>query len=121
VEQAAVDAHGLFDLSTFLPKKPDEAAVKVMKEMFEASVDGQAYDTECWGSYFRPAGVSVPAGTVESAPASVSAPKAAPAPVSDFDDDEPPVAKSPVSAPTVTAPTQKAEDILAMIRARQQK
>jgi hypothetical protein len=121
VEQAAVDAHGLFDLSTFLPKKPDEAAVKVMKEMFEASVDGQAYDTERWGAYFRPAGVSAPAGSSESAPASVAAPKAAPAPVSDFDDDEPPVATAPVSAPAASAPTQKAEDILAMIRARQQK
>jgi hypothetical protein len=103
-----------------LPKKPDEAAVKVIKEMFEASVDGQAYDTERWGSYFRPAGVSAPAGSTESAPAA-SAPKAVPAPVSDFDEDEPPVAKSPVSAPAVTAPTQKAEDILAMIRARQNK
>jgi len=120
-EQAAVDAHGLYDLSTFLPKKPDEAAVKVIKEMFEASVDGQAYDTERWGAYFRPAGVSAPAGTTESAPASVSAPKAAPAPVSDFDEDEPPVATAPVAAPTAAAPTQKAEDILAMIRARQQK
>jgi hypothetical protein len=92
-----------------------------MKEMFEASVDGQAYDTERWGSYFRPAGVSAPAGTAESAPASVAVSKATPAPVSDFDDDEPPVATAPVAAPTATAPTQKAEDILAMIRARQQK
>jgi hypothetical protein len=41
--------------------------------------------------------------------------------MSDFDDEEPPVAKSPVAAPAATAPTQKAEDILAMIRARQQK
>jgi hypothetical protein len=121
VEQAAVDAHGLFDLSTFLPKKPDEAAVKVMKEMFEASVDGQAYDTERWSSYFRPAGVSAPAGTVESAPASIAVPKAVSAPVSDFDEDEPPVATAPVTAPAAAAPTQKAEDILAMIRARQQK
>ena len=121
VEQAAVDAHGLFDLSTFLPKKPDEAAVKVIKEMFEASVDGQAYDTERWGSYFRPAGVSAPAGTTESASATAAAPKVVSAPVSDFDEDEPPVATAPVTAPAAAAPTQKAEDILAMIRARQQK
>jgi hypothetical protein len=57
-EQAAVEKHGLFDLSTFLPKKPTEAEVKVIKEMFEASVDGQTYDTERWGQYFRPAGVT---------------------------------------------------------------
>ena len=122
-EQAAIAEHGLFDLSTFLPKKPTEAEVKVIKEMFEASVDGQSYDTERWGQYFRPAGVTAPAGS--SAPATpaavdegVTAPvaKAAPAVSSDFDDEEPVVASTPVEAkPT----TQKAEDILAMIRARQ--
>ena len=121
-EQEAVKKFGLFDLSTFMPKKPGEVELKVIKEMFEASVDGQSYDTERWGQYFRPAGVNAPAGatTTESAPApqaAVTAP--APTPVatsSDFDDEEPAVASAPVEAkPT----TQKAEDILAMIRARQ--
>jgi hypothetical protein len=123
-EQAAVDAHGLFDLSTFLPKKPSDVELKVIKEMFEASVDGQPYDTERWGQYFRPAGVQAPAGgssaPIEDAPALVV--KSAPAPVassSPFDDDEEVPA---ASAPVVGAkPAQKAEDILAMIRARQQK
>jgi hypothetical protein len=129
VEQAAVDAHGLFDLSTFLPKKPDEAAVKVMKEMFEASVDGQAYDTERWGAYFRPAGVSAPAGgnsgvtedDVVAATAPVAKAAPAPAPVasaSPFDDEEDaPVASAPVAKPAATG--QNAQDILAMIRSRQ--
>jgi hypothetical protein len=46
--------------------------------------------------------------------------KAAPAPVSSFDDEDdvPATASAPVEA---KAGTQKAEDILAMIRARQQK
>jgi len=119
-EQAAVDTHGLFDLSTFLPKKPTEAEVKVIKEMFEASVDGQSYDTERWGQYFRPAGVSAPGGTAaahadEDAPAPAAKP--APATSSSFDDDDvPAVASAPVEA---KPSTQKAEDILAMIRARQ--
>jgi hypothetical protein len=120
-EQAAVDKHGLFDLSTFLPKKPTEAEVRVIKEMFEASVDGQSYDTERWGQYFRPAGVSAPGGSGaahvdEDAPAPVA--KATPAPASSFDDedDTPAVASAPVEA---KPSTQKAEDILAMIRARQ--
>jgi hypothetical protein len=43
---------------------------------------------------------------------------AAPAPASDFDEDDVPVAAAPVAKP---AGTQKAEDILAMIRSRQQK
>ena len=126
-EQAAVEAHGLFDLSTFLPKKPDTTAVNVIKEMFEASVDGQPYNTERWGAYFRPAGVSAPAGSAsseESAAPAAATPKASPAPVSvsDFDEDDMPVASAPVAAPATAAPvTQKAEDILAMIRSRQNK
>ena len=119
-EQAAVEQYGLFDLSTFMPKKPGEVELKVIKEMFEASVDGQSYDTERWGQYFRPAGVNAPAGVAtpaavdEDAPAPVA--KAAPATTSDFDDEEPVVASAPVEAKPAT---QKAEDILAMIRARQ--
>ena len=118
-EQAAIEKHGLFDLSTFMPKKPGEVELKVIKEMFEASVDGQSYDTERWGQYFRPAGVTAPAG---SAPAAESAPApqaSAPAPTasSDFDDEEPAVAMAPVEAKP--ASSDKAQDILAMIRARQ--
>jgi hypothetical protein len=120
-EQAAIEQYGLVDLSTFLPKRPGEAELKVIKEMFEASVDGQSYDTERWGQYFRPAGVNAPAGsgtasTDENTPAPAARP--APAAVSSFDDedDAPAAASAPVQAkPT----TQKAEDILAMIRSRQ--
>jgi hypothetical protein len=123
VEQAAVEKHGLFDLSTFLPKKPTEAEVRVIKEMFEASVDGQSYDTERWGQYFRPAGVNAPAGstashTDEDAPA--PAVKTAPAIANSFDDEDDVSAPAVASAPVEAKPsTQKAEDILAMIRARQ--
>ena len=122
-EQAAVEKYGLFDLSTFLPKKPTEAEIKVIKEMFEASVDGQSYDTERWGQYFRPAGVTAPAGSSaahsdEDAPAPAApATKAAPASSSfDDEDDAPATASAPVQA---KPSTQKAEDILAMIRSRQ--
>ena len=120
VEQAAIEQYGLTDLSTFLPKKPTEAEVKVIKEMFEASVDGQSYDPERWGQYFRPAGVSAPAGSSTPTADESSAPvaKAASASTSSFDeeDDAPAVASAPVEA---KPSTQKAEDILAMIRSRQ--
>jgi hypothetical protein len=124
-EQAAIAEHGLFDLSTFLPKKPTEAEVRVIKEMFEASVDGQSYDTERWGQYFRPAGVSAPAGSsapvAESAPAQTSGSAATGTTTSttssDFDDEEPAVATAPVESKP--ASSDKAQDILAMIRARQ--
>jgi hypothetical protein len=123
VEQAAIEQYGLVDLSTLLPKKPTDVELKVIKEMFEASVDGQPYDTERWGQYFRPAGVAAPGGASanaeESAPAKPALKVAVPTPVatSDFDEDEAPAASAPVSA----KPAQKAEDILAMIRARQNK
>jgi len=86
-------------------------------------VDGQSYDAERWGQYYRPAGVNAPAGT--SAPAAIAedAPvaKAVPAPVaSSFDEeDDVPVTSAPVS--TSAATSDKAQDILQMIRARQQK
>jgi len=126
-EQAAIEKFGLYDLSTFLPKKPGDVELKVIKEMFEASVDGQPYDTERWGAYFRPAGVQAPAGSgagsnADDEPSSTTpAPVAKPAPVAEtpaWEDEEP----STASAPVATAkPAQKAEDILAMIRARQAK
>jgi hypothetical protein len=123
-EQAAVDQFGLFDLSEFLPKKPTDVELKVMKEMFEASVDGQAYDAERWGQYFRPAGMAQATGNRGAGAETASAPvaQAAPAPVaSAFDDEDTvPVATAPVT-PAPAAGSQKAEDILAMIRSRQQK
>jgi hypothetical protein len=126
-EQAALQKHGLFELNSFLPKKPTEVELKVMKEMFEASVDGQAFDTERWGQYYRPAGVAAPSGSAsepESAKVfvdghgdvqDVKAPAAPAASVFDEDDEKPVTAAEPKQT------TQKAEDILAMIRARQTK
>jgi hypothetical protein len=124
-EQAAVEAHGLFDMNEFLPKKPGEVELKIIKEMFEASVDGQPYDTERWGAYFRPAGIQAPAGTpATSAPRAPSATPVAkpmsvtstPVVASSFDEDEPPVASEPVQT---KSSSQSAQDILAMIRSRQ--
>ena len=135
-EAAAVETHGLFDLSTFLPKRPSDVELKVIQEMFEASVDGKAYDPERWAQYFRPAGVAAPAGSAssDSSADDEDAPKAAarpaakaepapaprPAPAAATEDEDPPF--EPAAAPVQAKPsTQKAEDILAMIRARQNK
>jgi hypothetical protein len=95
----------------------------VIKEMFEASVDGQPYDTERWGQYFRPAGVNAPAGAAPAVDVDEDTPKpalrvAAPAKAADDFDDEPAVATAPVSKP---AGDSKTQDILAMIRSRQNK
>jgi len=122
-EMQAVNTHGLFNLNDFLPKKPDETAVKVMQEMFEASVDGEAYDADRWSNYFRPAGMQARTGDPQVAPSpqatatsqSAPAPEAAPAPV---------VEAAPEATPAPTAEAApasdgNAQDILAMIRARQ--
>jgi hypothetical protein len=122
-EQAAIDSHGLYNLSDFLPKRPGEVELKVIKEMFEASVDGQAYDPDRWSQYFKPSGFTGGKGgddTEAAAPAAKAAPAApfVPTVSPDLEDDEPPVATAPVQAPAAKPSSQKAEDILAMIRNR---
>jgi hypothetical protein len=122
-EQNAIQAHGLFNLTDFLPKKPGEAELKIIKEMFEASVDGQPYDNERWGQYYRPYGLEAPTGASadkQSATTETSAPATAPVAQSAPWEDEPQSSSQPVQVPK-TASSDKAQDILAMIRARQQK
>ena len=118
-ENAAVEKHGLFNLNDFLPKKPTDVELQVMKEMFEASVDGEAYDMDKWGQYFRPAGMSQATGDPNKAANAPAAP--APTPAA-----EPAPAALVTEAPAAeTATTEdngsgRAQDILAMIRNRQQ-
>jgi len=112
-EMAGLNANTLFNMSDYLPKKPGEVELKVMKEMFEASVDGEAFDMQRWGQYFRPAGVGSKTGDPVTPQAATPEPDA-----------------EPVSAPAkveATAPKAEAkpaaggnaQDILAMIRSRQ--
>ena len=120
-DKAAIEAHGLFNLSDFLPKKPTDVELKVMKEMFEASVDGEAYDMERWGQYFKPAGMGAATGD----PNKSTAPRVAAAPAASDDDapwEEPAAAPKAAPAPAPAADTgsaSRAQDILAKIRARQ--
>lgn len=121
-EQDAIAKHGLYNLTDFLPKKPTEVELKVIKEMFEASVDGEPYDLERWGQYFKPAGIGQNTGDpVKQTPK--AAPVAAPAASEDYDEEPAPVAKAaPAPAPKAEASAggdSRAQDILAMIRNRQ--
>jgi len=117
---AAIEKYGLFNLAEFLPKKPGEVELRVIKEMFEASVDGQEYDVQRWGQYYKPPGLDIgPAPTESAAPAPAAR---APASVEVNDVDEDDVAPTaPVKTPDPAGKTssQRAEDILAMIRNRQ--
>ena len=121
---AAIEKYKLFNLTEFLPKKPGEVELRVIKEMFEASVDGQEYDVQRWGQYFKPPGLDT-GPAVESAPAeAATTPKASAAKTVDedapFDTDDEPVSTAPVRVPDAAkTSSQRAEDILAMIRNRQ--
>lgn len=120
-EMKAIADHGLYNLADFLPKKPTEVELKILSEMFEASVDGEAYDADRWSQYFRPAGLTAKTGDPVAQPA---AKKSAPVVDDNADDDipfnaEPAPAPAKQEAPKPAAASGGAQDILAMIRARQ--
>jgi len=122
-EKAAVDSHGLFNLNDFLPKKPGEVELKVMKEMFEASVDGEAYDMDRWGQYFRPAGMSQATGDPnksKSAPAAPAKAETAPAATTAPAPEATPAPAAEAAPAEGGDSSNRAQDILAMIRNRQQ-
>lgn len=131
-EAGAIEQYGLFNLKDFLPKKPDAAELQAIKEMFNASVNQEAYDLDRWGNYYKPYGVSGGnsdrdddfARNTSSAPAASTSPsagaadilsrlKANTAPVvEDEDDDVAPV------APAATSTKADAQEILRRIRER---
>ena len=117
VEQSALKEHGLYNLKDFLPKKPGDVELKVIKEMFEASVEGEPFDMDRWSQYYKPAGMSQATGD-PVAKAKVADPEDAP-----WEDDTATVVKAAPVAPkqeaTPSANGGRAEDILAMIRSRQ--
>lgn len=127
-EMHAISTYGLFNLSNSLPKEPNEVELAVIQEMFEASVDGEPYDPDRWGQYYRPAGMmptgesrdSVSAPVVEKKPS-----KPVVSSVSDDDEDDYP--SNNTSENVQTKPSAEsssgnnAQDILAMIRSRQNK
>lgn len=124
-ELEAIEKFGLYNLSDFLPKKPSEAELKVIKEMFEASVNGEPFDMDRWGAYFKPAGMTGGSTATKSDDDSLPAAKpivqsktTTPAVVEPpFDVDDQPEVTAPVQA--AKPASQRAEDILAMIRNRQ--
>ena len=49
---------GLHNFHDFMPKKPSAEELNVIQEMFKASVDGELYDPERFGQYYKPAGLN---------------------------------------------------------------
>ena len=130
-ERDAIATHDLHNLNDFLPKKPDAEHLNAIFEMFEASVDGQLYDPERFGQYYRPYGVDAPATTgakpeaAATTPPPTPAPAPAPAaPVAEAVAPAPAPAPEPEMATAEAAPAAEgqasAQDILAAIRNRKQ-
>jgi len=127
-EAGAIEQHGLFNLKEFLPKKPDAAELNAIKEMFQASVNQEAYDADRWGSFYKPFGLQTSGGGdrdedgfARNTPAASSAPSAndilsrlKPASTPVVEEDE------PVVAPSAPAAGGKpdAQEILRRIRER---
>jgi len=123
-ERLAIEAHGLFNLREFLPKKPSEAEGRIIREMFEASVDGRQYDPDKWGAYYKPWGLQIQNSGSSGEEEMRSAPvKTASQPRAE--DTTPPwEEQTPAKEVKVSAAASsgdKAQDILAMIRSRQNK
>ena len=128
-ERDAIATHDLHNLNDFLPKKPDAEHLNAIFEMFEASVDGQLYDPERFGQYYRPYGVDAPATTGAKPEAAATTPTPAPAPapaapVAEAVAPAPAPAPEPEMATAEAAPAAEgqasAQDILAAIRNRKQ-
>lgn len=116
-ERTAVDTNGLHNLNDFMPKRPNNDEVKVIFEMFEASVAGDLYDPEKWGSYYTPAGMSKTGGDTKTVPTPES--KSEPAStVEQSKAEEQTQADPPVTEEATDGNKPSADQILAMIRER---
>ena len=126
-ERSAIESFGLHNLNDFRPKEPTDAEVKIIKELFEKSVEGEAYDLEKYGQYYRPAGMAYtakPTATVSPAPAekpvvetTTSAVEEPVAKVVNVESTSPSDAETPANGDSA----KRAEDILKLIRSRQAK
>lgn len=128
-EMEAIESNGLFTLREYLPKKPSDSEVRIIREMFETSIDGRPYDPDRWAAYYKPWGLQTPAGgSRDTGDEEVSRPMTSTVtkvskPVVQEDSDSTPPWEDAAPAKEVKAPVggDKAQDILAMIRSRQQK
>jgi len=129
-EMAAIDKHGLFNLSQYLPKKPDEDHLQAIVEMFHDSVDEKPYDPDKYAQYYKPYGLNTDtdksnSDTMDAVKTTVSMPKNLNIRAPKVEEDPPfetEAAAKPASAPAGDDSPKKLtspEDILAAIRKRQ--
>lgn len=133
-ELEAINNFGLYNLSQFLPKKPDDEHLNAIMELFQASVDEQEYDPERWGQFYKPNGMRFDNDTSDTdarvntaPPAPVKSSVTAASILNKVAKAEPKVAEEDVpwqdDEPAKAETTKKAQtpdEILAAIRRRQQ-
>ena len=112
-ELAAVSTHGLFTLNDYLPKRPSADDVKVIYDMFQASVDGELYDPAKWSDHYRPYGVSASTKPETAQVAQVAQTETVAVTASDTTE----TVTETVSEET-SSNSKSADEILAMIRDR---
>lgn len=132
--QAAIEQYGLVDLSSYLPKKPNEEQLAVMYEMFQASLDGELYDPARWSQFYKPFGFDSADSNDDDAAEGRKPARSVPAPsrpapvqqkpvvVDTTPDDDPPFDVDPpketVKEETSASGTKSPQEILAMLRNR---
>ena len=136
-ERAAIETHGLFNLSSFLPKKPDDAHLQAIVDMFRDSVDEKAYDPDKYAQYYKPYGLKTDQAANKDLEAdmvkaesvnNISLPKknlSITPPSARAEEDDAPFAMSTPATKSDDAPAEpkkitNPEDILAALRKRQQ-
>ena len=99
-----------------MPKRPNNEEIKIIFEMFEASVAGELYDPERFGSYYTPQGVQLNNSPAPRAPQPVVTQTATTEPVAEA---ATPTEEKVVETETNTADEKpSADQILKMIRDR---
>jgi hypothetical protein len=131
-ELAAIEKFGLYSLNQFMPKKPDDAGLNAIMELFHASVQEELYDMDRWGQYYKPNGMrsdnTSSESEVETTAAAVPMTKTTTtaasimervAPKAPSQDDLTSEVVKPVASTAVEKPkAQSPDEILAAIRAR---
>lgn len=78
-EHVALRDYGLQDLSHFLPRRPTPEMMEIIKQLFDSSVNGDAYDSERFGNYYNPMRNEVePGAETKAAVTPVVTPEVAP-------------------------------------------
>ena len=114
-ELGAIAQYGLFNLNDFMPKKPTAEELNLIFEMFEASVEGELFDPERFGQFYKGA-----SGSASSTASHDDEPAPAPVRTAPVPAPQPAVQAAPEAAPAPAGNKPSVDELLNMIRNRKQ-